>query len=233
MKKGESKPIVVAVDGPAGSGKSSICSQSASKLGWTYLSTGILYRAVGVISQQRNISSSDEAGLGRVVEELCLFLEWKAEQGLVLFRGEDITASINSAEAGNLASKLAKLPIVRQLLLPLQRKMILCASKGVIVDGRDIGTVVFPDADLKVFMTASIEERARRRMRQLSQSPGNAILDLEQVKLDIILRDRQDEQRGEAPLRKADDAIEFDNSSYSIQEAVAELVRIIQDQLRT
>jgi cytidylate kinase len=226
------KPIVVAVDGPAGSGKSSICSQAASKLGWTYLSTGILYRAVGVISQQRNIAAGDESGIGRVVEELCLFLEWKADQGMVLFRGEDITPTLNSAEAGNLASKLAKLPLVRQKLLPLQRKMILSASKGVIADGRDIGTVVFPDADLKIFMTASIEERARRRMRQLSQSPGNHILDLEQVKLDIILRDRQDEQRGEAPLRKADDAIEFDNSSHSIQEAVSELVRLIQTHLK-
>jgi cytidylate kinase len=226
------RPYVVAVDGPAGSGKSSICGLAAARLGWSYLSTGVLYRAVGVIAHQRMIASEDTDSIALLIDELCQHMTWRASESRVMFRGEDISPLLGTNEAGNLASRFAKLSVVRQKLLPLQRKMILSAPVGVIADGRDIGTVVFPDADLKIFMTASIEERAKRRVRQLKSNESLDATEIERIRADIIRRDHQDEQRGEAPLRKADDAIEFDNSNATIDGSVLSLVELIRSHLR-
>jgi cytidylate kinase len=211
------------VDGPAGSGKSTICSEVSARIGWSYVNTGALYRGVGLMASDRGINLQDEAAVGVMLESLAGQIRWDYEQRMLFCGSENLTPRLNSAEAGNAASFIAKQQKVRKLLLPVQRNLVLDAPNGVMVDGRDIGTVVFPDADLKVFMTASLEERARRRLKQIDAKSLDAVM------ADIASRDKQDSGRGEAPLRKADDAVEFDTSAYDQAQAVDALIGIIRE----
>ena len=226
----ENRIMIVAVDGPAGSGKSSICALVCEKLGWNYINTGFLYRTVGVLAQQRQISLHDTDAVIGVVEELQDHLKWDPDTGSIHFKGENLTPFLETSEAGSNASLVAKIPSVREKLLPLQRELTRRSSRNSIVDGRDIGTVVFPDADLKIFMTASIEERARRRFTQLqgASSEQNS-LDLATIQDEIAKRDQQDAQRGTAPLLQADDAILFDTSSLDVVAAVDNLIGILKE----
>jgi cytidylate kinase len=217
------RPIIVAVDGPAGSGKSTICSEVSARIGWSYVNTGALYRGVGLLARDRGIDLQDENAVGEMLESLAGAIRWDYERRMLFCGDENLTARLNSAEAGNAASFIAKQQKVRRLLLPVQRSLALDAPKGAMVDGRDIGTVVFPDADLKVFMTANLEERARRRLKQIEGKSLDAVM------ADIASRDRQDSGRGEAPLRKADDAVEFDTSAYNQEQAIEALVGIIRE----
>ena len=228
------RPIIVAVDGPAGSGKSTICSEVSAKIGWSYVNTGALYRGVGLLAQDRGIDLEDESAVGAMLEKLAGDIRWDYNHHQLYCGGENLTPRLGTAEAGNAASFIAKQQKVRQLLLPVQRNLAINAPKGAMVDGRDIGTVVFPDANLKVFMTANLEERARRRLKQLDAKAlahGNDAADtrdsLSAVMDDISRRDNQDSKRGEAPLRKADDAVEFDTSGYSQSEAIDALIALI------
>ena len=228
------RPIIVAVDGPAGSGKSTICSEVSAKIGWSYVNTGALYRGVGLLARDRGIDLEDESAVGAMLEKLAGDIRWDYHHHQLYCGGENLTPRLGTAEAGNAASFIAKQQKVRQLLLPVQRNLAINAPKGAMVDGRDIGTVVFPDANLKVFMTANLEERARRRLKQLDAkalAPGNDAADardsLSAVMDDISRRDNQDSKRGEAPLRKADDAVEFDTSGYSQSEAIDALIALI------
>lgn len=227
------RPIIVAVDGPAGSGKSTICSEVSRKIGWSYVNTGALYRGVGLLARDRGINLEDEAAVGAMLEKLAGEIRWDYEKHQLFCGDQNLTPRLGSAEAGNAASFIAKQQKVRQLLLPVQRNLALRAPKGAMVDGRDIGTVVFPDADLKVFMTANLEERARRRLRQLETkdaagaAPNNHSLN--DVMEDIARRDNQDSKRGEAPLKKADDAVEFDTSGQTQAEVVDALIAVIRD----
>jgi len=222
------RPFVAAVDGPAGSGKSSICAKAAARLGYAYLSTGVLYRAVGALAHRAGADLNSDAAMARVVEDFSRFFAWDAMQGRISYKGEDISPLLITANAGTYASCAAKLPSVRQLLLPVQRQMIHAAPKGIIVDGRDICTVVFPDADVKIFMTASLEVRAKRRLAQLKQNGMDAGISLEEIIQDIAERDERDSARGEAPMKRAEGSVLFDNSNLSIEEAIAEMVSIIQ-----
>ncbi len=228
------RPIIVAVDGPAGSGKSTICSEVSAKIGWSYVNTGALYRGVGLLARDRGIDLEDESAVGAMLEKLAGDIRWDYTHHQLYCGGENLTPRLGTAEAGNSASFIAKQQKVRQLLLPVQRNLAINAPKGAMVDGRDIGTVVFPDANLKVFMTANLEERARRRLKQLdakTTAHGNNANDsrdsLSAVMDDISRRDSQDSKRGEAPWRKADDAVEFDTSGYSQSEAVDALIALI------
>lgn len=228
------RPIIVAVDGPAGSGKSTICSEVSAKIGWSYVNTGALYRGVGLLARDRGINLEDESAVGAMLEKLAGDIHWDYNHHQLYCGGENLTPRLGTAEAGNAASFIAKQQKVRQLLLPVQRNLAINAPKGAMVDGRDIGTVVFPDANLKVFMTANLEERARRRLKQFDAKTaahgnnGNESRDsLSAVMDDIARRDNQDSKRGEAPLRKADDAVEFDTSGYSQSEAVDALIALI------
>lgn len=227
------RPKIVAVDGPAGSGKSTICSEVSRRIGWSYVNTGALYRGVGLLAVDRGIHLEDESAVGAMLEQLAEAIRWDYERHQLYCGDLNLTPRLGSAEAGNAASFIAKQQKVRQLLLPVQRQLALHAPRGALVDGRDIGTVVFPDADLKVFMTADLKERARRRLLQLeaksSQSAdhGNPSPSLESVMDDIARRDNQDAGRGEAPLKMADDAVEFDTSGHSQAEAVEALIGII------
>jgi cytidylate kinase len=221
------RPKIVAVDGPAGSGKSSICATVCQDLGWSYVNTGALYRAVGLLALDRGVSLVEGPALKKLLEEFSDIVRWEHESARLFVGLEDFTPRLNSVEAGNGASAVAKMPMVREALLPLQRKLSLSAPRGAIVDGRDIGTVIFPDADIKIFMTASLEQRAMRRLRQLEKSGGLSDLSHDDVKRAIASRDDQDSQRDSAPMRKAADAILFDTSEMDVEQAISKLKELI------
>lgn len=216
---------VVAVDGPAGSGKSTICRQVAERIGWTYLSTGALYRATGILARDLEVDLTSEESLAQFMEDVKAGLRWDGETDRLLFGDRDLTPLLGEEEAGFAASRVAVLPTVRRNLLPLQRDVIRASdAKGALVDGRDIGTVVFPDAELKIFLTASLEERAKRRLAQL----GETELTMEAILSDMEARDGQDVAREEAPLKKADDAIEIDTSQMTLDDVVSCIVALLE-----
>jgi cytidylate kinase len=222
-----SRPKIVAVDGPAGSGKSSICATVCQDLGWSYVNTGALYRAVGLMALDRGVSLTEGPALQKLLSEFSEIVRWEHESARLFVGVDDYTPRLGSVEAGNGASLVAKMPMVREALMPLQRKLSLSAPRGAIVDGRDIGTVIFPDADIKIFMTASLEQRALRRLRQLERS-GASSMSHDEIMRAIASRDDQDSQRDSAPLKKADDAILFDTSDMDVDQAVASLKQLIQ-----
>jgi cytidylate kinase len=224
-------PTIVAVDGPAGSGKSSICAQVAEQIGWTYLNTGALYRGVGVIALEQGINLDDEAAVAGMLDEVAPDLRWDSTTKSLLYKDENLSSKLLTREAGIAASKVAKQSLVRERLLPVQRDLILASPHGALVDGRDIGTVVFPNAELKIFLTASLDERAKRRLKQLQGTDKNRndAETLNRIREEISSRDSQDERRGEAPLRKADDAIEVDTSSMTIVEVIEHIVLMIKE----
>ena len=204
---------IIAVDGPAGAGKSTVSKIVASKLGYTYIDTGAMYRAVALKSSR---STED---LADIVEDINIELDDRAR---VFLDGADVTKEIRTPEISKLASDVSKFPFVRKKLTELQRKM---ATRGsVIMDGRDIGTQVLPNADLKIFLTASLEERARRRFEEL-QAKGQTA-DLIAVKKEIALRDKQDSEREFAPLKKAVDAILIDSTNLTIDEVAGKILTL-------
>lgn len=204
---------IIAVDGPAGAGKSTVSKIVAKKLGYTYIDTGAMYRAVAL-----KVLRS-----GKPVEDLISGIEIKLDEtGKIFLDGDDVTAKIRTPEVSRGASDVAKFGFVRKKLTELQREM---ANQGsVIMDGRDIGTQVLPNADLKIFLTASVEERARRRFEEL-KAKGFAA-DLEQIQKEISLRDKQDSEREIAPLAQAEDAILLDSTNLTIEQVVAEILRL-------
>ncbi len=220
------RPYIVAIDGPAGSGKSSICFHVCERIGWTYVNTGALYRAVGWVATRDGVDLADEHAVAGVVEALNADLKWEPARRTLFYRGRDLTQDLLSEAAGTGASKVAKLPLVRDRLLPLQKQLALGAPRGALVDGRDIGTVVFPDADLKIFLTASLEERAKRRLAQLGESMETGRL--QDVMRDIGGRDERDAAREVAPLKQAGDAVLVDTSALSLDDTVATIVRLIE-----
>jgi cytidylate kinase len=235
------KPIIVAVDGPAGSGKSSLCSVVAKKIGWTTLNTGLIYRTVAYIGIKKGviqvdgekILSVDEFAMIDLAQKLIGELVWDGEKAAIYWHGEDLTSILSEPMIGRGASSIAKIPGIRKVLLDIQRAIAMRAHVGILVDGRDIGTVVFPDADLKIFLTASLEERSKRRFdqlqRDLSTSPvqDKAQLGLELIKQEIAARDQQDSTRKSAPLIKGDDAVLFDTSSLNFDESVTKLLELL------
>ena len=209
---------IIAVDGPAGAGKSTVSKIVASKLGYTYIDTGAMYRAVGLKILESG-QPLDEKFLAEVTEKIEIELD---ESARVFVNGEEVTKKIRTPEVSKLASDVSKFGFVRKKLTELQRKM---AERGsVIMDGRDIGTQVLPNADLKIFLTASIEERARRRFEEL-QAKGQTV-DLEEIQKEIFLRDKQDMEREIAPLKQADDAILLDTTSLTIEEVAEKILKL-------
>lgn len=212
---------IIAVDGPAGAGKSTISKIVATKLGYTYIDTGAMYRAVGWKFSQTG-KSFDENILREIVEKIDIELDDKAR---VFVDGEEVTKKIRTPEVSKLASDVSKFGFVRKKLTDLQRKM---AKHGkVIMDGRDIGTEVLPNADLKIFLTASLDERARRRFAELKEK--NAEVNLQEIKQEIFLRDKQDSEREIAPLKQAEDAILLDTSNLTIDEVSAKILELAND----
>lgn len=217
---------IVAIDGPAGAGKSTVARRLADRLGFTLVDTGALYRAVALAAQRAGIGWDDEANVvavARRVESLRLLrLVPDAEKGVrVILDGEDVSDAIRTADMGMGASRVSAFGGVRAALLDLQRQA--GEKGGVVLEGRDIGTVVFPDAEVKFFLTASPEVRARRRFEELLERGQSA--NLEATLKEVIARDENDTNRPIAPLRQAADAIFVDSSDRAIDEIVEEMAR--------
>lgn len=205
---------IIAVDGPAGAGKSSVSKIVAARLGYTYIDTGAMYRAVAL-----KVLQSGEPLSEQLVSSVDIKLDASAR---VFLDGREVTKEIRTPEVSRGASDVATVGYVRKKLTELQREM--AAQGKVVMDGRDIGTQVLPNADLKIFLTASVEERARRRLAELN-AKGLAA-DFAQVAKEISLRDKQDSEREIAPLAQAEDAVLLDSTALTIDEVVAEILRL-------
>jgi cytidylate kinase len=216
--------LIVAIDGPAGAGKSTTARLLAARLGYALLDTGAIYRTMALLARQRGIAWDDGPGVARLADGLELAFRLDGAVNRVLVGGEDLTASIRTPEISDGASRVSALPEVRAALLGLQRRI--GTAGGVVVEGRDIGTVVFPDAEAKFFLTASADERARRRVAELRAAGRPA--DLAQTKADILERDERDSNRATAPLRRADDAVEIDSSALAPDQVVARMAQIVE-----
>ena len=214
------KRLVVTIDGPAGAGKSTAARLLAERLGYSLLDTGAIYRAVALAARQQNIPWDDGPRLGALALGLPIRFEFRAGINRVLVGDADLTTAIRAPEISDGASRVSALPEVRGGLLELQRR--LGAEGGVVVEGRDVGTVVFPHAGAKFFLTATAAERARRRTAELRAAGRPA--DEQAVLAEILVRDDRDTNRAVAPLRKADDAVEVDSDSLSIEQVVDRLV---------
>jgi CMP/dCMP kinase len=216
--------LVIAIDGPSGAGKSTVAKLLAGRLGYVYIDTGAMYRAVGWKAMKDGIDPSDEKALARLCEGVEVAIRHDASGQKVFVNGIDVTGEIRTPEMGMMASAVSRSPSVRARLLTLQRK--LGAGGGVVMDGRDIGTVVFPDADRKFYLDASAEERGRRRYQELKEK--GMTVDLAAITSEILARDLQDSSREHAPLRKAPDARYVDSSALNIEEVVALMLTAVE-----
>lgn len=221
------KSFAIAMDGPAGSGKSSVAKIIAERLNIFYVDTGAMYRAVGLYCSQRGIDTKDEAAVEKVLDQIQLEIgEEKGKQVLYL-NGENVSQKIRSEEAGARASDVASILAVRQKLVEIQRK--LATGHSVIMDGRDIGTNVLPNAAFKFYISASLEERIRRRYLEFENAKESVSYD--EVRSKVIKRDEQDTTRIHNPLCKAEDAIEIDTSQMSLEEVVTYIIDIIRSKI--
>lgn len=218
------KRYVVTVDGPAGSGKSTVSRLLARRLGYVYLDTGALYRALALKVSRSGLAADDRAGIAALCAETGIALDGHEGETRILLDGRDVTGLIRTPEISMLASTVSALPEVRQRLLDVQREA--ARSGGVVAEGRDMGTVVFPGADVKFFLTAGPEERGRRRWLELKQQGHEVSLD--EVLQDVVLRDRQDTERELAPLRPPDDGILVDSTGKGIEDVVEEMLGAVE-----
>ena len=216
----ESAAPVLAIDGPSGSGKGTIARRVATALGWHLLDSGALYRLTGLAANRRDTPFSDDRALGELAETLDVRFGDRDGEEQIFLDGEDVTGDVRTEETGRLASRVAACQAVRDALLELQRGF--RKPPGLVADGRDMGTHVFPDAAVKVFLTASAEERARRRYKQLKDK-GIGV-NLAALSRDIAERDRRDSERAVAPLRPATDARVLDTSHMTIDEVTRTVV---------
>lgn len=215
--------LLITIDGPAGAGKTTVSRMLAGRLGYRYIDTGALYRGVAVAASRRKIDPRDDVALGRMLEGLELnFQAHKSGQRLTA-DGEDITEGIRTPEISMLASTVSARPVVRAYLLKTQRE--LGRQKGVVFEGRDMGTVVFPDAEVKFFLSASGPTRAMRRFAEIQAKNGAS---LEEVERDMRRRDEQDSTRPLAPLKPAADAIRIDSTDLTIEQVVQQMLGHVQ-----
>ena len=219
--------FAVAIDGPAGAGKSSVAKAAAQELGFIYVDTGAIYRTIALYVLRQGVDPHQASAVEALLPQVQVSLEYTQQGQKMLLNGEDVTALIRTPEVSMATSACSAIPAVRAYLLQLQRD--LAAENNVLMDGRDIGTVVLPQAQLKVFLTASPEERARRRVAQLEKAGQQA--DYASILRDIQQRDYQDSHRETAPLRPAEDAVLLDNSSYTFEESVRRLVALVRERL--
>ncbi len=221
------KKISIAIDGPSGAGKSTIARRLAGELGYYYVDTGAIYRTVAYFFDLWGIAPKDLDGIRRYIDELTLGIEYD-DQGVqhMLMNGMDVTEDIRTQDIAQKASLISAHAIVRDLLLDMQRSV--ARKHNVIMDGRDIGTVVLPKANVKIFLTASPEERARRRTAELQAKGQKAVY--ETVLQEIRQRDYQDTHRAVAPLKKAGDAVEVDTTGMDVEAVVAAIRKIVEEQ---
>lgn len=213
---------VITVDGPSGVGKGTVCRIVAQYLGWRILDSGALYRLTGVAANKQGVALDDVAAVSKVARTLDVCFEPGETENVVLLAGEDVSQAIRSEEAGNNASKVAAIPEVREALLQRQRDF--CQEPGLIADGRDMGTVVFPDAPVKVFLTASQQERAERRHKQLKEKGVD--VNIAQLLRELAERDERDSTRSASPLKAADDAVTIDTDNLDIDQVVSKVMEL-------
>jgi cytidylate kinase len=218
------KYISVAVDGPAGSGKSTITKMVAKDLGYNYVDTGAMYRGLTYDFLKNNLTELDEKKIELLLSKVKFEVKFIDGVQYVFVNGEDVSEKIRTAEVSKFTSLFAKSPAVRKFLIDTQRN--LAMSNNIIMDGRDIASVVLPNADVKIFLTASVEERARRRVLDFERQ-GVVDIDFDKVKADIAARDYQDENRDIAPLVKVDDAVSIDTTNLTITEVVEKMTELI------
>lgn len=224
----------IAIDGPSGAGKSTMAKRLAKELGYIYVDTGAIYRTLGLFALSRGVSPADAGAVEALLPEAVIHMNYgddglqhmylggAPEQG-----GEDVTAAIRTQEVSDAASKVSAIPAVRAFLLEMQREM--AERSSVVMDGRDIGTVVLPNADVKIFLTASPEDRARRRYLELLERGSAA--DYETVLREVVERDERDSGRAAAPLRQAEDAALVDTSGMSLEESFQALLNLIRERI--
>lgn len=220
--------IAIAIDGPAGAGKSTIAKLAAKELSFIYVDTGALYRAIGLCAYRNNIGSKDVPAILEMLKTIRVELAFNENhEQIVLLNGEDVSAYIRTPEISMYASDVSAIPQVRAFLLDLQRNM--AKTNNVIMDGRDIGTVVLPDAQIKIFLTASPQVRAKRRFDELIEKGMDVTY--EEVLADVETRDYNDSHRETAPLRPADDSIIVDTSELNLEQSVERLISIMKERM--
>ena len=218
----------IAIDGPSGAGKSTLAKRLAQELGFLYVDTGAIYRTVGLAARRRGIDPSDGAGVAELLPGLTISMGY-GEDGLqhMFLDGEDVTRAIRENEVSACASKVAAIPAVREFLLEMQRET--ARKHSVIMDGRDIGTVVLPQADVKLFLTASPEARAERRYKELLERGQH--VELDQVLREVMERDRRDTERETAPLRRSPDAVLADTTGLDLEGSFRLLLGLIRERI--
>ena len=218
----------VALDGPAGAGKSTVAKAVAKNLEILYVDTGALYRSLALFAINNNVSCSNEENVLKILDKANVELKYVDKVQRVFLNGEDVSEKIRTPEISMGASDISAIPAVRQFLLDLQRKI--AKENSVIMDGRDIGTVILPDAEVKIFITASAEIRAKRRYDELIEKGQDVVY--EDVLKDVIERDYNDSHRKIAPLKQADDAVLLDTSSLSLDESIDAVIEIINNKIK-
>ena len=220
-----SSSTIITIDGPSGTGKGTVCSHLAYLLKWNFLDSGALYRVLAIAADRNQIKIKDQLGLVELINNLDVKFKIYSPDKMVevLFNGEVVTNEIRTEESGKAASVIAPIAAVRKALLVKQRSY--CREPGLIADGRDMGTVVFPDAGLKIFLTASIEERAKRRFKQLKE--GGISVNLRRLRMEIEERDERDSKREISPLKPAKDAIIVETTTLDAKEVVKKISGLV------
>lgn len=219
--------ISVAIDGPSGAGKGSVASAAAKELGYLYVDTGAFYRAIGLYALRQGVDPRDEAGVTALLPSVELTILHEGEKQFVCLNGENVDEAIRSHEISDASSGVSAHPAVRQFLLDLQHKF--AREHDVIMDGRDIGTVILPSAEVKIFLTASDEKRAERRWLELREKGEHVTV--EEVLSDMRRRDAQDSSRAAAPLRRAEDAVLVDTSALTLEESIQAVLDVIRGRM--
>lgn len=219
--------FVVAIDGPAGTGKGTIAALIAKDFGFLNVDTGAMFRSVTLAMLRENIKLEEETRIQKLLDEIQIELEEENDKQIVLLNGEDVTKEIRTKEVNAFISEVSALPMVRKKLLDLQREI--AKDKNVVMEGRDIGTTVFPNANVKIYLDASSEERARRRVRQNEEK--GITMSYEEVLESVKRRDKLDSTRKLAPLKKADDAIYIDGTNLTIEETQEKIKTIIEEKM--
>ena len=217
----------IAIDGPAGAGKSSAARKAAKELGFLYVDTGAMYRTIALYLLRNQVDVGDESTLRRSLDDIDVGMSYENGVQHTFLNSEDVTELIREQEVSEMASRSSAHPAVRQKLLDLQRD--LAARENVLMDGRDIGTAILPDADLKIFLTASVQERARRRYLEMVQKGESC--SLEQIRKEIEERDYRDTHREVSPLRQAEDALLLDTTGMSCQQVVEKIVSLAKERI--
>ena len=217
----------IAIDGPAGAGKSSIAKALSKRLGYIYIDTGAMYRAVAIFFLENNVADGTDSRIESLLDKLEISIKYEDGAQKVILNGEDVTGKLRLEEIGKLASKFSAIGSVREKLVALQRK--LAQKENVVMDGRDIGTVVLPNADLKIYLSASSKVRAKRRYLELLEK-GHTDLDINEIEDEIIKRDEADMNRDISPLKQADDAYYLDSSDMTLEEVVSKILSMVKEE---